>query len=157
MINSTYANEAEEFDLFSYFQGETRAWGLFEDRFGVVRRQFVVQIVGEITAGELTLTENFAYADGITEQRIWRIRRAGDSDFRGWAEDILDQAVGHRDGNTLHWRYKMKLQIGGKQWRVSFDDRMYLLPEQTLVNRARVSKFGITLGTVSLFFKPQDA
>lgn len=156
MINSTYANEAEEFDLFSYFQGETRAWGLFEDRFGVVRRQFVVQIVGEITAGELTLTEDFAYEDGATEQRVWRIRRTGDSDFRGRAEDILDQAIGCRDGNTLYWRYQMKLWIGGKQWRVNFDDRMYMLPEQTLVNRARVSKCGITLGTVSLFFKRQD-
>ncbi|MBE9396152.1 DUF3833 family protein [Pontibacterium sp. N1Y112] len=157
MINSTYANEAEEFDLFSYFQGETRAWGLFEDRFGVVRRQFVVQIVGEIKAGELTLTEDFAYAGGITEQRIWRIRRTGDCDFRGLSEDIFDQAVGHRDGNTLYWRYTMKIHIGGQWWRVKFDDRMYMLPEQTLVNRARVSKLGITLGTVSLFFKKTNS
>ena len=157
MINSTYANEAEEFDLFSYFQGETRAWGLFEDRFGAVRRQFVVQIVGEIEAGELILTEDFAYDDGATEQRVWRIRQVGERDYRGVARDIIDQAVGLRDGNMLYWCYKMKLQVSGKHWQVNFDDRMYLMPEHTLVNRARVSKFGITLGTVTLLFKRQDS
>ncbi len=157
MINSTYANEAEEFDLFSYFQGETRAWGLFEDRFGAVRRQFVVQIVGEIVDGELTLTEDFAYDDGMIEQRVWRIRQVGARYFRGVADDVLDQAVGLRDGSSLHWCYRMKLPVGGKQWCVTFDDRMYMMPDKTLVNRARVSKFGITLGTVSLFFKRQGA
>ncbi|MCO4757711.1 MAG: DUF3833 domain-containing protein [Oceanospirillaceae bacterium] len=157
MINSTYANEAEEFNLFSYFQGETRAWGMFEDRFGAVRRQFVVQIVGEIEGGELILTEDFAYDDGTNERRVWRIRQVGERDFRGVAEDIIGQAAGLCDGNMLYWRYKMKLHVSGKQWTVNFDDRMYLMPEHTLVNRARVSKFGITLGTVTLFFKPQGS
>ena len=29
-----------------YFAGETRAWGIFEDRFGNLRRQFTVTIRG---------------------------------------------------------------------------------------------------------------
>ena len=29
-----------------YFSGYTRAWGIFEDRFGNLRRQFVVDIDG---------------------------------------------------------------------------------------------------------------
>ena len=32
--------------LEDYFAGQTRAWGMFEDRFGSVRRQFSVDITG---------------------------------------------------------------------------------------------------------------
>jgi hypothetical protein len=34
--------------LFDYFKGKTSAWGIFEDRFGNVRRQFQVDIEGQV-------------------------------------------------------------------------------------------------------------
>lgn len=58
-----------------YFAGETRAWGIFEDRFGDLRRQFVVDIAGSWNGRELVLDENFRYSDGETDQRIWRITK----------------------------------------------------------------------------------
>ncbi len=42
-----------------YFLGKTRAWGIFEDRFGRLRRQFTVSIHGRIMDGELVLDEHF--------------------------------------------------------------------------------------------------
>ena len=35
-----------ELVLEKYFEGQTRAWGLFQDRFGNIRREFVVDITG---------------------------------------------------------------------------------------------------------------
>ena len=40
----------------------------------------------------------------------------------------------------------------GSVVRVSFDDWMYLLDENRLLNRAAISKFGIQLGEVTLSF-----
>lgn len=155
MTRLAYADRIKEFDLFSYFQGETQAWGVFEDCFGGIRRKFVVNIVGERVAGELVLTEYFEYDDGCTERRVWRIRQVRQHEFRGRTDDIVGHATGVSDANTLNWCYRMRLRIGGKSIVVRFDDRMYFMPDQTLVNRARVSKYGITLGTLSLFFKPR--
>ena len=47
-----------------YFAGETRAWGIFEDRFGNLRREFKVDIAGTWDGRLLTMVEDFVYSDG---------------------------------------------------------------------------------------------
>ena len=46
MTSDDFTDKSPKFVLEKYFHGKTRAWGLFEDRFGNVRRQFVVDING---------------------------------------------------------------------------------------------------------------
>ena len=74
-------------DLFDYFDGQTRAWGVFQGRNGELKRQFVVDIQGVVDGDQLTLTEDFAYADGETSQRVWRIRREPGGSYTGSADD----------------------------------------------------------------------
>ena len=38
---------------------------------------------------------------------------------------------------------------------VTFDDWMYLMDEDTLINRSSMLKFGVELGQVTLFFRRQ--
>ena len=145
-------------DLFAYFDGETRAWGLFEDRFGTVRRQFQVTIDGTVEDDLLTLDERFAYADGETDRRVWRIRKTGAATFAGQADDVIGLAQGRVAGNALNWAYDMNLKVGDTTYRVHFDDWMFLQPGGAMINRARVSKWGLEIGQVTLFFmKPEGA
>jgi len=138
-----------------YFAGETRAWGLFQDRFGRLRRQFTVDITGRHEAGLLLLDERFRYDDGSRERRVWCIRRLDEHHWEGRADDVCGVAQGAGYGNALNWRYRLRLKVGGSEWRVRFDDWMFLQPGGVLVNRARLSKWGIELGTVSIaFMKP---
>lgn len=139
-------------DLFAYFQGETRAWGIFQDRSGNLQRQFTVDIRGEIAGDELTLTEDFVYADGETQQRIWRIRRIDEHRYEGRADDVVGNATGLAYGNALHWTYTLRLPYRGNEINVKFDDWMFLQTDGVLVNRATVSKFGFKVGEVTLFF-----
>lgn len=139
--------------LEDYFQGRTEAWGLFEDRFGRVRRQFKVDVDGSFDGRELTLVEDFVYADGEEDRRIWRITSLGDGRYEGRADDVVGAATGEALGNALHWEYDMQLPIGDSTWQVHFDDWMLLQNDGVLINRATVSKFGITLGEVTLFFR----
>ncbi|MGB5763043.1 MAG: DUF3833 domain-containing protein [Sedimenticolaceae bacterium] len=140
------------FDLFAYFEGETRAWGIFQDRSGNLKRQFTVDIRGEVEGEELTLTEDFAYADGEVQQRIWRIRRLDAHRYEGRADDVVGTATGLAYGNALNWRYTLRLPFRGSELEVKFDDWMFLQGDDVLVNRATVSKFGFTVGEVTLFF-----
>ncbi len=142
-----------QLDIYRYFQGETLAYGIFEDRFGKLRRSFKVYIHGQVEGRKLRLTEDFYYDDGEESQRIWLISDEGNNRFTGEAADIQGRALGVRERHMLSWRYRMDLSIQGRSWRVQFDDRMYLLDETVMVNRARVSKWGMTLGTVSIFFR----
>jgi len=46
----------------------------------------------------------------------------------------------------------MDLPIAGSTLRVRFDDWMFLQTPDVLINRARVSKLGIEIGSVTLIF-----
>lgn len=143
--------------LENYFAGETRAWGLFEDRFGTVRREFVVDITGTWDGETLVLEEDFAYADGDTERRVWTLEKTGPNTWRGTAGDVVGEATGEIAGNAFNWRYVMDLPVGDSVWRVRFDDWMFLQPDGTLLNRAYVTRWGIEIGSITIAFRPQDA
>lgn len=136
-----------------YFAGKTKAWGLFQDRFGKVRRQFAVDIEGTWDGSRLTLVEDFIYDDGETERRTWRIDKTGEHDYRGQADDVIGTASGRAFGNALNWRYKLALKVGGDRWTVHFDDWLFLQEDGVIINRAEVSKFGIEVGQITLVFR----
>jgi hypothetical protein len=148
-----FANTGPRFVLEDYFAGTTKAWGLFQDRFGTVRRQFYVDIEGTWDGSQLTLVEDFVYDDGETEQRIWKIRKIDEHTYEGTAGDVIGTASGRRFGNALNWKYDFNLKVGEDRWKVHFDDWMFLQPGGVLINRATVTKWGVELGEVTLFFR----
>ncbi len=135
-----------------YFSGRTQAWGIFEDRFGALRRQFTVDIDGTWDGETLVLDEHFEYSDGETDRRVWKITKTGANTYEGRADDVIGVATGEARGNALNWRYDMDLKVGDGSWRVHFNDWMFLQPSGVLLNRARVSKLGLEIGTVTLAF-----
>ena len=147
-----YADNTPVFDLFAYFDGQTKAWGMFQDRFGKVKRRFSVDIAGQIEGERLTLDESFLYDDGETQRRVWTIERMDQHHFEGTADDVVGVAHGKAYGNALNWRYDLLLEVDQRQWQVSFNDWMFLQDDKVLINRAKVSKYGFTLGEVTLFF-----
>ncbi|WP_300390326.1 DUF3833 domain-containing protein [Henriciella sp.] len=139
--------------LEEYFLGETTAYGIFEDRFGKIRRQFTVDITGTLKGDTLTLVEDFDYSDGVTDTRTWTIDVLGDGKYRGTANDVPGIAEGQAVGNAFNWQYKAELKVDGDTWTVGFDDWMYLLEDGVLINRAYVTRFGIRIGEVTISFQ----
>ena len=158
MKSQDFKESEPKLSLFDYFKGKTSAWGIFEDRFGNVRRQFQVDIEGRINGNEMTLDERFYYNDGEKDQRIWRIRKTGDQTFEGEADDVIGTAKGEVQGNALNWTYDLNLKVGDSSYKVHFDDWMFLQSGGVMINRARLSKWGFDIGEVTLFFmKPAGA
>jgi len=151
-----FAGREPRFVLEEYFEGETKAWGMFHDRFGKLRREFVVDITGTWDGETLTLDEEFDYADGEKDRRVWTIRKIDDNTYVGTAGDIIGEAQGALYGNALNWTYDMDLKVGDGAWRVTFDDWMFLQPSGVLLNRASVSKWGFEIGVVTLSFARAD-
>jgi len=136
-----------------YFAGHTKAWGIFQDRFGQLRRQFEVDIEGTWDGETLTLVEDFLYDDGEVEQRVWRIKKLGEHAYEGRADDVIGVAKGLAYGNALKWAYRYRLKVGDDSWNVAFDDWLFLQSDGVLINRAEVTKFGVSLGEVTLVFR----
>jgi hypothetical protein len=140
-------------DLVEFFDGDVEAWGIFEDLFGRLRQRFTVSIRGRMQDGVFIMNEDFANDDGSCEARVWRIFPRGEHRFVAEADDILGQAEGTLDGPAARMSYTYRLPVGSRSLAVRFHDRMYRLDADTVVNTARVSKWGLTLGRVTLFFR----
>ncbi|MEM8921296.1 MAG: DUF3833 family protein, partial [Pseudomonadota bacterium] len=104
------APASQSLKLEDYFLGETKAYGLFEDRFGKLRRQFTVDITGTLEGDTLTLDERFIYDDGERQTRIWSIKIGADGTYEGTAGDVIGVAQGSVSGNALNWKYKVDLK-----------------------------------------------
>ncbi|RZO32647.1 MAG: DUF3833 domain-containing protein [SAR116 cluster bacterium] len=159
---TTLADRAPKLDLQTFFAGQTVALGIFEDRFGNLRRQFRVVLEGTVDGDVLTLDETFLYDDGEQDFRKWVIRRTGKGKdgevlYEGSAEDIMGVASGAVSGNALNWEYDVVLSIDGRDVEVHFDDWIYQQHEDVAINRAYVSKFGIEIGSVTIVFLRGDA
>lgn len=148
-----FETETPKFVLEDYFDGKTKAWGMFHDRFGNLKRSFKVDIKGTIVNDTLTLDEKFVYNDGEKESRIWSIKILGNNRYSGTADDVIGKATGISSGNALNWKYKLNLKVKDSIVAVDFDDWMFLQDDNILMNRAEVKKWGIVLGVVSITFK----
>ncbi|MGB1919711.1 MAG: DUF3833 family protein [Candidatus Puniceispirillales bacterium] len=143
------------FDPCTYFDGSFKASGMFIDRKGIIRRRFDVNITATPQDNGFILDEDFLYDDGETETRQWIVIKNGDHQFTGVAGGVIGEARGHIDGNALIWRYKFALPVGRRLITIRFDDVMVLQTDGVLINRARLTKWGIWVGDVLISFHPQ--
>lgn len=151
-----YQGTKPQFDLEQYFAGDTYAYGIFQSRGGEIKRQFKVHIVGKKVGDEFVLSEHFKYNDGETGERVWHITRDGKNSYIGKAGDIVGVAHGHEVGQALNWHYTLKLPYNNSTVNVKFDDWMIRTSKNVVINRAYVSKYGIRVGEVTLFFTKTD-
>lgn len=151
-----YANEKPSLDLREYLSGNLVAHGIFQDRSGQVVKRFTVQMKGTWSGPKDqetgVLEEDFIYSDGSKQRRVWTLKRQTNGFYIGTADDVKGQATGLVKGNALNWKYTLLLPVDGSVYEVQFDDWMYLMNDQIMLNKAAMSKFGVHLGDVTLTF-----
>jgi len=79
---------------------------------------------------------------------IWTLTKTGDDTWRGSAEGVIGEATGQEAGDRFNWRYTIDLPQPDKggTMRAEFDDWMWLLSDNRLLNIAYVERFGVRLG-----------
>ena len=93
----------------------------------------------------------------------WRGRVTKQFDFvaeaawnEGTTQDVIGTAKIFVDGNAMNWQYKMDIKVDDSTYRIKFDDWMYLMNDNTLINHNTFKKFGITVGTLVLFMHKSE-
>ena len=142
-----------QLDLEKFLVGDLVAYGQFQDVLGNVSRRFVVDMTGEWDGSNLKLTEDFEYSDGTTEQRIWYLKKVGEQGWSGTADGVIGEAKGVENGDTFYWNYTIDLPVPDGTMRVTFDDYMWLISKDRMLNKAYMSKFGVPLGEVTIMFE----
>ena len=147
-----YKNEKPQLNIEDYLNGKLEAHGFFQDRFGKIVKRFKVTMTASWKDDAGILDEDFEYSDGTKSKRIWNLKRVGPNRYTGTASDVVGIATGEVAGNAFHWKYTLDLPVGGSSYHVKFDDWMYLMDEKIMLNKSKMSKFGVYLGEVTLVF-----
>lgn len=147
-----YRSEKPQLDLKTYFNGTLDGWGMFQNRKGEVIKRFHVVIDASWQGDTGTLDERFSWSDGTSSRRVWTLQKQADGRYLGTADDVVGTAIGEAAGNALCWRYVLALPVDGRVWHVDFDDWMFLIDDQVMLNRSAMSKWGFHLGEVTLSF-----
>ena len=148
--------QAPELEVERFLNGRLEAHGVFIDILGTVRRQFVVQVNGVWDGEVLTLTEDFVYEDGTTEQRVWTLRKTGEETWEGTAPGVVGTAEGEERGNAFTWRYTIDLATPDGTQRFSLEDWLWQIDDRVMINKAYVSKFGVTVGELIITFRREE-
>lgn len=147
-----YASQLPKLDVEQYFNGTLDAHGMFQDRSGDVVKRFVVVMRCTWQGDTGTLDEDFTYADGTKQKRVWTLKKTAGGRFTATAPDVIGSAEGIVSGNALRWKYVLALPVNGKVINVDMEDWMFLIDEKVMLNRTAMSKYGVNLGHVTLSF-----
>lgn len=147
-----YEAEKPKVALETYFNGKMKGYGLLMNRSGEVTRRFVVQMDAQWVGQVGTLKEDFEWSDGEKTQRIWTMTKTSERSYEGTAADVIGKSVGETAGNALHWSYKMDLKTKDSQYNIDFDDWMFLVDENVMINEATMYWHGIRVGKVLISF-----
>lgn len=157
MTRDAPADVPERFEITQFLEGRTTAWGIVEDRFGAIRARFTVTMYGYWEGSAFILDEAFAYDAGYSETRRWRVAPHGGGKFSATCDDCIGQAAGESNKDTIRMSYRFRLKLSTRELVVSFNDRIYRMSDDTAINRATISKWGVRLGELSIFFKRESA
>ena len=136
-----------------FFAGVSDGEGVFVNSWTGTERRFRVVIAGFWDGKELTLVEDFDYADGEKDRKTWRLQSQGPGTFTGTREDVVGQARVWTEDRRVRLEYSVEL--GG--WTVEFADILALRADGTLLNRATVAKWGLRIGRVELVLRKRPA
>lgn len=142
--------------LEEFFQGASQAHGFIEDRWGRVRRRFSADMTGQREGDCFILSEIFQFDDGQVQRRRWSVKLLSGSRYEASAEDVVGTALGKSDGAALRMRYRLRIEVGGRPLVVTMNDEMFLQPDGSVLNRARLTKWGLHLGTVLLTIRRKE-
>lgn len=146
-----YQNEQPVLKLEEFFNGELVAYGMVQDYSGKVIQRFKADLQGTWDGNNGVLDEQFYYADGTTDERIWRITKTGENSYEGRAADVADVAMGTTAGNVLNWSYTLIIERDSEPFEVKLDDWLYLVNDNNMINRTQMYKFGIKVGEITLY------
>lgn len=139
--------------LEGYFAGTTYGTGVFDSWLTGVHRPFELTAEGSWDGTTLTLVEDFRFADGATDRKVWRFVRTGEGTYTGTRADVVGEALVTADDGRIRMAYDLDLpRDNGSTIRLHFRDIIERQPDGTVLNTARVTKFGFPIARVEVVF-----
>ncbi len=147
-----FKNKEPRLIIEEYLTGNVKAWGVLQNRFGKVTRQFSSDLDGTWDGKKLILKEKFNWDDGEVQNREWTINKIDENNYEGTAGDVVGKAIGYSYGPAFKFEYVLLVPVKGKEMKITFDDWIFKQNDRVAINRATMTKFGIKVAELMVVF-----
>lgn len=135
--------------LESFFAGRTIDDGRFVNSWTRSERRFHVVIDGTWDGRVLALSETYDYDNGLRERKSWRLEQTMPGRFTGTYDNTIGPAnIWSEDAMV---RLKYKLRLAGIA--LDFDETMKPCDDGSVIDTARVAKWGIPVGRLEVVMR----
>ena len=150
-----YADQVPEVDVREFFEGDIVAWGIVQNRSGEVINRFRADMHGSWEGDRGILDEEFFYSNGDTQTRQWQFVQQDENSYTGTASDVVGEASIAQAGNAINLNYTLQVPVGDRTYDLNFDDWMWLVEDELIINRATMKKFGFRVGELIVVIQKQ--
>ncbi|MDV7104909.1 DUF3833 domain-containing protein [Vibrio sp. TH_r3] len=148
-----HKNTSPELKLEQFFNGELKAYGMLLDRSGNLTRRFEVKLLASWQGNKGEIKEWFEFDDGEKTTRTWRIEKLAENQYQGTAGDVVGIAQGTTEGSALYWQYDLNIPVDDEVYKIRLDDWMFLIDQNRLFNKTKLSKWGFDVGELILYIE----
>lgn len=150
----TFKDEQPQFKPEEFFSGHTRSWGTFETRSGKPTKIIETKTMGRWDGSVLLFEQDIFIAHKKKSHRTWVIRKLDDHHYSATGTGIVGTARGEARGNAFHLEFTLDALPGNPLGRVHMSQWMYLQADGlSMINRATISKAGVTLTEITEHFR----
>jgi len=146
------------FLLEQFFVGRIEGWAVVESLVGGLLKRATIAAHGNSSQTRKSfysprLTRS---TTGILTRCIGRYERATRVGTPDWKTDEGD-AIGEQAGCAFHWKYTRDTpQIGGKSFKLNFDNWFYAIDDRTCIVRGSAGRAGIPFATAHITYRRHE-
>jgi len=131
---------APKIDIKKFFNGDVEGFAITQDSAGKIIGTTQVKISGKWDENKGEIKQNFIYEGATKDSRIWLITVNADGTFDAIGHDFLAPAQGKQIGNAAQILYTLNLMDQGSKKPVTFEDKMYLVDEKSMIEISSYKK-----------------
>lgn len=140
------------FDIVDYFDGKINGHGVIERSDRIVDR-FDMVVEANFKNGVLTLDETFLFDKTKPYRRVWSMREIEPGVWSATADNVKGTTkIIVRDG-VVTMNYLADFPYNDGFITLRFNQRLFSMENGMVLNRSRLSKFGVSVGTVTVIFR----
>ncbi len=143
------------FDIVAYFDGRIYGYGVIERGDRIVSR-FDMIVEGGFEDKVLTLDETFLFDNGSDFRRAWRLTREAPGVWVGGADNVEGVTRVEVIDGVVRMHYVAEFPNADEMISLRFDQRLFPMAGGVVMNRSRLTKFGVPVGTVTVVFTPEN-
>ena len=155
MKPSDFKDQEPRLVIENFLSGKVKAWGILQNRSGKVIRQFSADLNGKWDGKQLILDEKFIWSDGEIQKRKWTIKKLNENRYEGEASDVVGKAIGYSYGPAFKFEYVLLVPVKSRKIKIKFDDWIFKQDDKIAINRAKMTKFGFTVGELTVMFSKE--